>query len=195
MPGVRAGAGPKGSVWMRRGVDSDRGQAGADLVHERSSGPHRYASASRGGVELDEQRRGEAARVVEVAAFDVVGARAAVADDGVDVRERCEQRAGFGGEGVLVGCCARRAATRSPARSAPPARAWSMASTGVAPMPALTSSTGALVRSRMKVPRGAAIVELVADAEAGVQVAAGGAVGFALDADPVVAGVGRTERE
>ena len=66
-----------------------------------------------------------------------------------------------------------------------------MARTGVAPMPALISSTGASVRSRMNVPRGAAIVELVADAEAGVEVAAGGAVGLALDGDPVVAGVGR----
>ena len=35
-------------------------------------------------------------------------------------------------------------------------------------------------------------VELVADGEPGVQVAAGGAVGFALDGDPVVAGVGRS---
>ena len=35
-------------------------------------------------------------------------------------------------------------------------------------------------------------VELVADGEPGVQIAAGGAVVFALDGDPVVAGVGRS---
>ena len=66
-----------------------------------------------------------------------------------------------------------------------------MASTGVAPIPALISSTGA---SRPVEDERAARrrdVELVADGEPGVQVAAGGAVGFALDGDPVVAGVGR----
>ena len=59
-------------------------------------------------------------------------------------------------------------------------------------MPALISSTGA---SRPVEDEGAARccdVELVADGEPGVQVAAGGAVVLALDGDPVVAGVGRS---
>ena len=41
-------------------------------------------------------------------------------------------------------------------------------------------------------PRGAAISSWSPTREAGVQIAAGGAVGFALDGDPVVAGVGLT---
>jgi hypothetical protein len=57
----------------------------------------------------------------------------------------------------------------------------------VAPIPALISSTvedeGATRRCDL---------QLGADAEAGVQTAAGGAVGFALDGDAVVAGVGRS---
>src|ERR671933_538220 len=52
------------------------------------------------------------------------------------------------------------------------ARAWSMARTGVAPIPALIRSTGARVWSRMKVPRGAGVL--------------------ALDGDPVIAGGGRS---
>ena len=67
-----------------------------------------------------------------------------------------------------------------------------MASTGVAPMPALISSTGALVWSRMNVPRGAATSSWSPTREPRVQVAAGGAVGLALDGDPVVAGAGRS---
>ena len=42
----------------------------------------------------------------------------------------------------------------------------------------------------MKAPRAAAMSKLVADGEPGVQIAAGGAVVFALDGDPVVAGIG-----
>ena len=62
-----------------------------------------------------------------------------------------------------------------------------MARTGVAPIPALISSTGA---SRLVEDERAAWccdVELVADGETGVQIAADGAIGFALDGDPVVA--------
>ena len=59
-------------------------------------------------------------------------------------------------------------------------------------MPALSRSTG---ESRVVEDEGAAgcgDLELIADAEAGVKVAAGGAVLFALDGDAVVAGAGRS---
>ena len=69
-----------------------------------------------------------------------------------------------------------------------------MASTGVAPMPALISSTGASVAARMNVPRGAATSSSSPTAELGVQIAAGDAVRLALDADPVVAGAGRARQ-
>ena len=71
------------------------------------------------------------------------------------------------------------------------ASAWSMARTGVAPMPALISSTGAPVSVEDEGAARCCDLELVADGEAGVQVAAGGAVVLALDGDPVVAGIGR----
>ena len=156
-------------------------------------GPQRYASASRGGAELDEQRRGETAGVVEVAAFDVVGARAAVADDGVHVRERCEERAGFGGEGVVaaaaravqppdlpLGVLLRERVEHGERWSGADARAHEQHG-GLGAV----EDEGAARRRDL---------ELVADAEAGVQIAAGGSVGFALDGDPVVAGV-RLTRE
>ena len=58
-------------------------------------------------------------------------------------------------------------------------------------MPALISSTGASRSVEDEGAAGCCDVELVADAEPGVQIAAGGAVVFALDGDPVVAGIGR----
>ena len=60
-----------------------------------------------------------------------------------------------------------------------------MASTGVAPTPALTSRTGPSPGWRTKVPRGAADLDQVARPHAGCAEVAAGAVRLALDADPV----------
>ena len=72
MPGVRPGAGPNGSVWMCEASIPIAARP-ALISSMNGVGPQRYASASRGGVELGEQRGGETARAVEVAAFEVVG--------------------------------------------------------------------------------------------------------------------------
>ena len=102
-----------------RGVDPHRRQAGADLVHERRR-PAQVRLGIARWLELGEQRRGETARAVEVAAFEVVGAGTAVVDVRAGVRERGEERRGPRRRTSGRGCCARRAATRSRARSAPP---------------------------------------------------------------------------
>ena len=189
--GRQARRGPERLGVDARGVEPDRRQAGADLLHERRRPAHVGLGIAR-RLELGEQRRGEAARRCRSR-----GPR------GRPGRGGCSRR-GCGRSGARRGArgprrrrggrgrCARRAATRSPDRSAPAASAWSMARTGVAPIPALISSTGA---SRPVEDEGAARrrdVELVADGEPGVQIAAGGAVVFALDGDPVVAGTGRS---
>ena len=59
-------------------------------------------------------------------------------------------------------------------------------------MPALIRSTGDSVVVEDEGAARCGDLELIADAEAGVKVAAGGAVRFVLDGDPVVAGVGRS---
>ena len=164
--GRQARRGPERLGVDARGVDAHRRQTGADLVHERCRPAEVCLGVAR-WLELGEQRRGETARAVEVAAFEVVRAR-----DGCSRRGCGRSGARRGARGPRRrrsgrGCCARRAATRSPGRNAPRASAWSMARTGVAPMPALISSTGA---SRPVEDEGAARcrdVELVADARAG----------------------------
>ena len=190
MPGVRPGAGPNGSVWMRDGVEADRGQAGADLVHERRR-PAQVCLGVAGRLELGEQRRGETACAVEVAAFEVVRAGTAVVDVGADVRERGEERAGLGGEGVVaaaacavqppdlpIGVLLRQRVEHGEDRGGADAGA-DQQDRRVGPV----EDEGAARRGD---------VELVADGEPGVQIAAGGAVVLALDGDPVVAGVGRS---
>ena len=57
------------------------------------------------------------------------------------------------------------------------ARAWSMASTGVTPMPAETSTTGVVTVGEGEHARGGGHLDGVADAEVVVQVGAGGAAG------------------
>ena len=47
-PGVTAGAGPNGSVWMRE-VSTPIAASPALISSMKGAGPHRYASASRGG--------------------------------------------------------------------------------------------------------------------------------------------------
>ena len=74
------------------------------------------------------------------------------------------------------------------------ASAWSMARTGVAPMPALISSTGASRPVEDEGAPGCRDVELVADGEPGVEIAAGGALVLALDGDAVGAGAGRARQ-
>jgi hypothetical protein len=62
---------------------------------------HRAVARGRRGL------TGETADAVEVAAFAVFRARAAIADVGTDVCERGQQRTRFDGEGVLAsGACA-----------------------------------------------------------------------------------------
>ena len=70
-----------------------------------------------------------------------------------------------------------------------------MARTGVAPMPALISSTGACVRVEDERAAGRCDVELVADGEAGVEIAAGDAVVLALDGDAVAPAPGGPDIE
>ena len=68
-------------------------------------------------------------------------------------------------------------------------RSWSacsIASIGVTPTPALTSTTGRSLSSRMNESARGSDLQLVADADVGADVLAGGAVRFDLDADPVV---------
>ena len=101
MPGVRPGAGPKGSVWMR--AASIPSAARPALISSMNGiGPQRYASASRGGASSTSSAAVRRPVCVEVPAFAVVGAGAAVADVGVHVRERCEERSDLGREGLLA---------------------------------------------------------------------------------------------
>ena len=172
---------------------SHRGQAGADLVHERRRTAQVGLGVAR-RVELGEQRRGETARAVEVAAFAVVRAGTAVVDAAADVRERERGARAPRWRRRGRGRCARRAATRSPDRNAPPPARGAWRGPASRRCPALISSTGAV---RPVEDEGAARccdVELVADGEPGVEIAAGGAVVLPLDGDAVGAGAGRSRQ-
>ena len=81
------------------GVHPDRRQA-ALISSMKGAGPHRYASASRGG--FGRQPVPWTACGVEVAALDIVGTWTAVVRLGACVRERSEESAGLGGERVLA---------------------------------------------------------------------------------------------
>ena len=96
-----------------------------------------------------------------------------------------EQRPGLRGEGVLGAVRGCRGATRSSRVDRLSCSACSMASTGVTPTPALTSTTGSAPSSSMNRPRGAATSMSVPTSTHGAQVSAGRSVRFDLDADPV----------
>ena len=83
-----------------RGVDSDRRQARADLVHERR-GPTQVCLGVVRRLQLGQLGSGETARGVEVAASDVVRARTAVVHVRVCVRERGDESPSLCGERVL----------------------------------------------------------------------------------------------
>jgi len=68
------------------GVEADRGQAGADLLHERRRTAQVCLRVAR-GRELGKERRAETACAVEVAAFAVVRIGTAVVDVSPDVRQ------------------------------------------------------------------------------------------------------------
>jgi hypothetical protein len=83
------------------GAEADRGQAGADLLHEWCWSAEVCLGVSR-WLEFGEQRWGETTGAVEVTTFEVVWAWAAVADAGPHVWERSEERAGLRREGVVA---------------------------------------------------------------------------------------------
>ena len=78
MPGVRAAAGPKGSVWIAA-ASMPIAARPAPICSMNALGPHMYASAFRGTLEPGDERGGEASGGVVVAALDIFGPRAAVA--------------------------------------------------------------------------------------------------------------------
>ena len=130
------------------------------------------------------------ADAVEVAAFDVVGGGTAIADVDVYVRERSEQGASFGGEGLIAAAaCAMQPPDLSLGmlvrQRVKHGEQWSRADAGADQehWPARRVEDEGTAR------RGD--LDLVADFQAGVQIAARRPAGFALDADPVVAGAGR----
>ena len=155
MPGVRPGAGPKGSVWMREPSIPIAARP-ALISSMNGTGPQMYASASRGGESstssaavrrpaLSKSRPSRSSGPgrlkqtwVRTFGSEARSARASAAKEWSRLL-----RAPWSHQISRTACSV--------------ASAWSMARTGVAPMPALISSTGALVLSRMKVPRGAAI--------------------------------------
>ncbi len=100
MPGVRPGAGPTvqcGCVRRR----SPRRQTGAGFRHERCWPAEVCLSVAR-WLEFGEPRPGETARELEVPPFDVVRTGTAVGHEGADVRERREESPVLGGERVLA---------------------------------------------------------------------------------------------
>ena len=71
-------------------------------------------------------------------------------------------------------------------------RACSIASTGVTPTPALTSTTGCAPVIERELSARCRDLDPVADVDRGAQVAAGRSVRFDLDADPVARAVRRS---
>jgi hypothetical protein len=143
--------------------------------------------------ELGEDRPGETPGPVVVPTFDVVGTWAAVADVGMHVWKRSEEPAGFGGERVV----------------APAARAMEPPDLSFAVFRGKRlehgeDRGGADAGADQQYRRVGSVederasrssdIELSADVEAGMQIATGRPVGFALDADPVVAGIGRSRK-
>src|SRR6059036_3155175 len=91
MPGVRPGAGPNGSVWMREASIPIAARP-ALISSMKGAGPHRYASASRGGsssASADALRR----PALSKSAFDVIWAGMAVVNLGVYVAKGGEESA------------------------------------------------------------------------------------------------------
>ena len=134
-------AGPNGSVWM---WEASRPIAARPALMSSMNGvgPHTYASASRGGSSSASTRRGETARAVEVAAFAVVRIGTAVEDGAArSGSEASSARASVAKQWSrpLRAPCSHQISRWECSC----ASAWSMARTGVAPMPALISSTGA----------------------------------------------------
>src|SRR5438045_3662253 len=70
------------------------------------------------------------------------------------------------------------------------ASAWSIASTGVAPIPALIRTTGSSPERRVKLPRAALAYSRSPTCILSSILRTGQAVGFALDADAIAFGAG-----
>src|SRR3954449_2055611 len=100
MPGVRLGAGPNGSVWMRE-ASSPIAARPALISSMKGLGPHRYTSASRGGAS-SAISDAETAGAVEVAALEVVRSGTAVVHVRACVREGGEEGPRLGGERVVA---------------------------------------------------------------------------------------------
>jgi hypothetical protein len=174
------------------GVEADRGQAGAHLLNEWCRTAQVCLGLAR-WLELGEQRRGETAGAVVITAFAVVGTGSAVVDAGTNVRERSEERARLGGEGlVTVAACA----VQPPdlpigmllRQGVKHGRDRRRADAGA------DQQQGRVRAVEDERAAGCGDVELVADGEPGVEIAADGAVGFPLDGDPVVPGAGRSRQ-
>ncbi len=100
MPGVRPGAGPNGSVWVR--AASTPNAARLALISPMNGvGPQRYAASGERRAEVGERRCDETAGTVEFAALKIARIGAAVVDVTVYVRERREERPGLCREAVL----------------------------------------------------------------------------------------------
>src|SRR5439155_6815330 len=99
--GCRTGCGSERLGVDLRGVEAEHGEGGADLLHELCWTAEVCVGVAR-WLEVGEQGGGETAGAVEVVTLQVSGSGAAVADVGADVRERREERAGLGGEGVVA---------------------------------------------------------------------------------------------
>ena len=193
LPRCRAsgpGAGPNGSVWMREASIPIAAKP-ALISSMNGAGPQRYASAFRGGSSSASRDAVRRPALSKSRPSRSSGPWTAVADVGPHVWERSEQRAGLGGEGVVaaaacavqppdlsVGMLLRQRVEHGEDRGCPDAGA--------------DQQHG---RVRLVEDEGApwcCDLELVANRNPGVQVAAGGAVRLALDGDPVVVGAGRS---
>ena len=173
------------------GRDAARGERGADRAHE-AVGPAHVVVGVRRGRRRGRGRRGRGGRrrrsprrpsaapagCRRRARWRVRQRRRAAR------RPRRRRRARRG--------CARRAATTPAACRARATSACSIARTGVAPTPALSSTTGRVAVAQDEAAARGGDVEHVADLHVVVQVAAAGAL--ALDADPVAALAGHVRQ-
>ena len=124
--------------------------------------------------------------LIEVAALDVVGAGLAVVHVGLYVRERGEERPGLGRERMLAAVAC---AVQPPDLSVRVLlrECLKHGENGGGADPGADQQHGRVCLIEDEGASWCCDVELVADRETGVQIAAGDAIGFVLDGNPVVA--------
>ena len=137
-------------------------------------------------MQFGEHWRGQTTCTVEVAAFEIIRARAAVVDVGPYVRKRGEEGAGFGCERVLATVACAVQAPDLPVGGLLRQR-LQHGENGGGTDPGADQQYGCLRLIEDERAAWCGNVEMVADGETSVQIAADCAIAFALDGDPVVA--------